>query len=401
MERITIRHTILVAVTAAVLAFAQVPLVAPTYAYGAQSGDKQGSLSANTSIKDDSSKSSSEKARKKRAQAKELFAQADALSSAIASAQAERDAAERELAEAVAQRDEVKQRLAEETERLEGLQAELSEFAVDMYKQGGVTPYLDVLLRSTSYSEFLNSWNALVLVYEQGEELAKEKRRIQEQIEGEHAACEERIAQAERAVAIAESKQKQLRATQLGLKAQACDLNVEAAELSGSKDELKKAKQAAAQAHGELDAAIAEGLAGASLNSGDGVFANPCPDGTVSSGFGYRDLDHALHKGIDLAASSGTPYYAAEAGTVVAATNNGADNGGAGNWIVIGHGDGLTTKYMHSLVTFVKVGDHVERGQNIGLVGSTGNSTGPHLHFQVEVNGTAVDPAPFLTKKDA
>ena len=396
MTHKTLRHTVLAAAVAATLVFCQAPLSAPAFADDAKSGANQSALSAG---KSDQDKKKEEEAAKKREEADKLFAQADALNATLAEAQAERNAAEYELGQATVQREETQQRLAEETARLESLQAELSEFVVEMYKQGGVTPYLDVLLRSSSYREFLNSWNTLTLVYAQGEALANERRELQKSIEEELTACDERMKQAELAMAVADSKQKQTRASQLALAAQGCDANVEAAEILGDADEVKKAKEAAEQAHKALDEAIAAGLAGASVAIGDGVLANPCPDGTVSSGFGYRSFDHADHHGLDLAAPEGTPYYAAEAGTVVAATNGGGDNGGAGNWIVIDHGNGLTTKYMHSLVTFVKPGDHVERGQNIGLVGSTGNSTGPHLHFQVETDGIPVDPTSFLNKQ--
>ena len=113
---------------------------------------------------------------------------------------------------------------------------------------------------------------------------------------------------------------------------------------------------------------------------------------TVSSEFGYRDFDKSFHQGLDLAAAEGTPYYAAASGTVIYATNDGKDNGGAGNWIVIAHGGGVVTKYMHSQHTLVKPGDIVSKGQLIGSVGQTGAAFGAHLHFQVEVDGTAVDP---------
>ncbi|MBQ9069108.1 MAG: M23 family metallopeptidase, partial [Eggerthellaceae bacterium] len=123
----------------------------------------------------------------------------------------------------------------------------------------------------------------------------------------------------------------------------------------------------------------------------------PLPDGTVSSPFGGRNFRGAeFHMGLDLAAPEGTPYLAAESGTIIAATYDGGYNGGAGNWIVISHGNGLVTKYMHSSKVIVKVGDRVERGQHIGDVGNTGDSFGAHLHFQVEFNGVAVDPTVFL-----
>ena len=129
---------------------------------------------------------------------------------------------------------------------------------------------------------------------------------------------------------------------------------------------------------------------------GPGYFTNPCPNSTNSSGFGYRTFDNSFHRGLDMAAPEGTPYYAADSGTVMYATNDGGYNGGAGNWVVIAHGSGVVTKYMHSSATYVVPGNYVERGQNIGLVGNTGDSHGAHLHFQVEVNGVAVNPLNYL-----
>ena len=122
----------------------------------------------------------------------------------------------------------------------------------------------------------------------------------------------------------------------------------------------------------------------------------PCPDTRVEDWFGYRDFDGAVHKGIDYAASDGQPYYATADGIVIYATDDDGYNGGAGNWIVIAHGDGVVSKYMHSQRVFVKVGDIVLQGQHIANAGQTGAAYGPHLHFQVEVNGEAVDPVPLM-----
>lgn len=130
--------------------------------------------------------------------------------------------------------------------------------------------------------------------------------------------------------------------------------------------------------------------------SGNGQFAHPCPEATITSRFGSRtdpiNGGSDDHKGIDLAANTGTPVYAAEAGTVTTAGYSHS----AGNWIVIDHGDGFVTKYMHLSSINISNGDEVRKGQKIGEVGSTGNSTGPHLHFQVELNGTAVNPEYYL-----
>jgi murein DD-endopeptidase MepM/ murein hydrolase activator NlpD len=113
-------------------------------------------------------------------------------------------------------------------------------------------------------------------------------------------------------------------------------------------------------------------------------------NGPVVSGFGMRW--GRMHEGIDIAASSGTPIHAAAAGTVIHA----GWLGGYGNLVVVDHGDGLSTAYAHASAILVGVGQHVSQGETLSLVGSTGNSTGPHLHFEVRVNGSAVDPLAYL-----
>jgi murein DD-endopeptidase MepM/ murein hydrolase activator NlpD len=113
-------------------------------------------------------------------------------------------------------------------------------------------------------------------------------------------------------------------------------------------------------------------------------------NGPVVSGFGMRW--GRMHEGIDIAVSSGTPIHAAAAGTVIHA----GWLGGYGNLVVVDHGDGLSTAYAHASAILVGVGQHVSQGETLSLVGSTGNSTGPHLHFEVRVNGSAVDPLAYL-----
>jgi len=113
-------------------------------------------------------------------------------------------------------------------------------------------------------------------------------------------------------------------------------------------------------------------------------------DGVVVSGFGMRW--GRLHEGIDIAASSGTPIRAAAAGTVIHA----GWLGGYGNLVVVDHGNGLATAYAHASAILVGVGRQVTQGETVSLVGSTGNSSGPHLHFEVRVNGAAVDPLLYL-----
>jgi murein DD-endopeptidase MepM/ murein hydrolase activator NlpD len=100
----------------------------------------------------------------------------------------------------------------------------------------------------------------------------------------------------------------------------------------------------------------------------------------------------AMHEGVDMAIGYGTPYYAAHAGTVILCRWN----GGFGYNIQVDHGNGVVSIYGHSSKLLCHEGQHVDAGQLIGLVGDTGDSFGDHLHFQIDINGTPVDPIPFM-----
>lgn len=113
-------------------------------------------------------------------------------------------------------------------------------------------------------------------------------------------------------------------------------------------------------------------------------------NGTVTSGFGQRW--GRLHAGIDIAAPTGTPVRAAQAGIVIFA----GSQGGYGNLVLIAHGNGIVTAYAHLSAFGAGEGATVSQGQTIGRVGSTGHSTGPHLHFEVRVNGSPVNPMGYL-----
>lgn len=127
----------------------------------------------------------------------------------------------------------------------------------------------------------------------------------------------------------------------------------------------------------------------------------PVQVGYKSSSFGWRvdpfNGQMAFHEGLDFLAESGTPIQAAASGIVVAAERT----PDYGNLVKIDHGAGVETRYAHALKILVKPGDRVEKGQVIAEVGNTGRSTGAHLHFEVRLNGVALDPRKYLSKQNS
>lgn len=156
------------------------------------------------------------------------------------------------------------------------------------------------------------------------------------------------------------------------------------------KAEAERARRAAAER-----AARAPDRAAAAASDRGGRLARPTA-GPVTSNFGMRHhpilgIDR-LHAGMDFGGGAGAPVYAADAGVVVSASHS----GGYGNRTVIDHGGGVATVYAHQSVMVVGSGQRVQRGQLIGRIGSTGLSTGPHLHFEVRKGGAPVNPRPWL-----
>jgi len=125
------------------------------------------------------------------------------------------------------------------------------------------------------------------------------------------------------------------------------------------------------------------------VRQGSGRFIWPV-SGTFTSPFGYRW--GRLHAGIDIAVPEGTPVRAADGGTVAIA----GWTGGYGNYTCVNHGRGISTCYGHQSRIAVSVGQSVSQGQVIGYSGNTGHSTGPHVHFEVRINGNPVDPMGYL-----
>ena len=167
--------------------------------------------------------------------------------------------------------------------------------------------------------------------------------------------------------------------------------NAKFAQLSEQKSDLAAEMQAVSD---QIAAELARVVDTPSY--GNGRFIYPVGKVPIASGFGYRTDpitgEQAFHAGVDFAVPCGTPIRAGGTGQVLLA----GPNGGYGNATIVNHGAGLATLYGHQSSIVVSVGEVVEQGQLIGYVGSTGKSTGCHLHFEVRVNGNPVNPLGYL-----
>lgn len=285
-----------------------------------------------------------------------------------------------------------------------------------MYEYGSGR-LITVLLEASDMSDFLNKAeyvqqlssydrNKLIEFQETRAEVERQEAKLQQEYEELTALksdLETKQADVQSLVAQQETLLNQLTASLgenaelvsgLRTKLAAYNEQVAAAAKAAQAAQAEQAAQAAAQVSVSTSSGSSSSSSSSSSSvvSGSGQFVNPCPSGYLSSGFGYRTYDNSFHKGIDLACSAGNPIYAAASGTVIIAGYSAS----AGNWVVINHGNGLVTKYMHASALYVSAGQTVSAGQQIAAVGSTGNSSGNHLHFQVEVNGTAVNPYLYL-----
>jgi len=172
----------------------------------------------------------------------------------------------------------------------------------------------------------------------------------------------------------------------------------------GIADQLARSLSPGAAAAGSAPSPLPSALAHAPSGSSRAPLANALEAmalpvaGRVTSGYGRRhdpiSGENALHPGVDVAAPEGTPIHVPAGGVVLSA----GPKGGYGNAVEIDHGNGLVTLYGHAAEVLVSPGEFVRPGQEIATVGSSGRSTGPHLHFEVREGGRAVDPSRVLKK---
>ena len=277
-----------------------------------------------------------------------------------------------------------------------------------MYENGN-TNYVQVFLESNSISDFLVKAEYIVKLSEYDRDKLEEFQRTIEAVEEKELLLK---AEYENLAALQASLTAKRQETETLLAEKASELAEMQTELSSIKEQIKKAeeeerrrKEAEEAKRREEEKKKQEANKKPSNNtsskppvvSGNGYFSHPCPGMSYQSSY-FGEVRHGIgdtrpHAGHDYAAARGTPIYAAAAGTVLIARYSSS----AGYWVVIDHGNGLTTKYMHMFeMPYVREGQKVVKGQHIGGVGTTGQSTGNHLHFQVEEYGTPVNPSKYL-----
>lgn len=258
-----------------------------------------------------------------------------------------------------------------------------------MYMSGDITGGLEVLLSTESYDDLLTRMYYI-------EKMAEHDQAIIDAITVDKATFED--------------KKSTVEAKRLALDEQRVTLNSKKTELDDEKkkaedllaeieedqkaleEEQKKIDEKMTVAKAQLDALIAaETKKDVGSSYVGGSFKWPAPGyGHITSPYGMRW--GKLHKGIDIGSPMGAKIVASNQGKITTS----AYNSSYGNYVIINHGGGYMTVYAHLSKRLVSVGQYVAKGQTIGLCGSTGHSTGPHLHFEIRVNGTAVNPRKYV-----
>lgn len=327
----------------------------------------------------------------------DLTAYVTQLDAQTAEIQAKIDDLKAQIEETQAQIEETEAEL-EEAQRIQDEQYAAMKSRIKFMYEKGDTYYLEVFAQAGSFADILNkaTYISEISRYDQEQLQAfKEQTRLveatkedldgqKETLDAEQEAAEQEYANIEALVAEKE--------------AQITSISGDIADKEAAIAEYDRQLAAQDSAIASLEAAVAAEKA--ALNArhySGGMFTWPCPNYTyISSDYGYRTHPiygvQKFHSGLDLAASYGDAVLAAYEGTVVASSYDSS----MGNYIMINHGDGLYTVYMHLQSSYVSKGQDVSAGEQIGAVGSTGSSTGPHLHFSVRLNGSYVSPWSYL-----
>jgi murein DD-endopeptidase MepM/ murein hydrolase activator NlpD len=292
---------------------------------------------------------------------------------------------------------------------LERHDAMLKRRLVDIYENGNLD-YLNVLLSAHSFSEFVERWEDLRLLIAANEASVRERKAIAKRV----AAVQNSLQQEQVQLAAQQQAQNQARSQLSALATERSNLVAVAADKRhgvavqvSAMEDLSAGEEAnlealirqfqAEQAAANASQRRAAGIAGViPAQEGAPTSLSWPVTGPITSPFGWRHNPFGgapdFHQGLDIGVGTGTTVTAAASGTVIMAQWY----GGYGNYILIDHGGGISTGYGHLSAFYVSAGQHVTRGQAIAASGSTGMSTGPHLHFEVRKNGKPIDPSPWL-----
>lgn len=363
----------------------------------------------------ESAKKKAEQLKREKAQAQKeqssLSAQLNKIIEDLKKAQSDVEAKEKEIAET---EDELTAARIKENEQYEAMKIRIKY----MYENGD-SDMIAVLLSAENMADFLNKAEYVEQISIYDREMLVEFQRVVKEIEEKEAKLKKEKEELLTLQDNLSKKQKEVESLLATKNAQISDLESQIGEnakvlnalIEAAKEAERRRQEAEEAAKQEAEnnkrpsggnSSSGSGSSGGnykpggSVISGNGTLSNPCPGARISSEFGPRRAPTAgassYHRGRDYAAPSGTPIYASAAGTVITASYNGV----RGNYVVIDHGNGLQTWYQHASRLYVSAGQKVSRGQNIAAVGTTGVSTGAHLHYEVHVNGTAVDPRKYL-----
>ena len=294
----------------------------------------------------------------------------------------------------------VQHRLNTEKARLEELHQHLHRSLnvlrsrlVGIYRSGN-PDLLTVMLQSDGFDDLLSRYEYLRRIEEQDSDIVGRVRTLRngtrvtvERVTEDRNEIEQKKAELVRTRVQLEAREAELAAARDAKAAALDEVNSDIEQLEGDVSDLQG--QIQQQIQNASATPGVEPLQACPVQGASGGWIWPV-NGTLTSGFGYRW--GRMHEGIDIAVPEGTPIRAAKAGTVVIA----AYTGGYGNYTCVDHGGGLSSCYGHQSSYAVSSGDSVAQGEVIGYSGNTGSSTGPHLHFEIRVNGTAVDPLGYL-----
>jgi murein DD-endopeptidase MepM/ murein hydrolase activator NlpD len=254
-----------------------------------------------------------------------------------------------------------------------------------IYMQDDMT-YLDLLFQASGFGELIDRIFLVQTVLENDERLLNQTLETQKQVAEQEISAKEQVADIAAIRLHLQDQMDQLEELRLEQKR---DIEL----IHNDKDLLLREIRELEEANKRIQQQILEAQRNSPYTgqAWSGSFLMPV-NGKITSGYGYRTHPvygvKRMHTGVDIAAPHGTPIKAGGDGKIIHA----ARNGGYGKTVIIDHGNGRTTLYAHMSSYAVKVGDIVHQGDKVGEVGSTGVSTGNHLHFEVRVNGKHVDP---------